>query len=679
MFWDLNKPKSTEKQLSEELKSLKSRIATFQGINDDLIGLLDLDQILYKTTKAVVDQFGGASPSIVLYDEAAKVLRVNLSSIQIPAIAYQVAKRALGDAYEDLKIPVDDPAYQQNLIIQAFKTMQIQESSDFYSIGNPFLSKATATIISSLIGSKKIVCIPLIVKNMPIGVLNIVLHKATLSPEETTTLKTFASQITLAVYNSKMYADVQSQLQQLQYKNRQQNIIFRITNTLASSLEPSEVIQLAVDLVPKEMGYMGAAILIYKPLEKTLAIEAVTRIGIPKPLLQLIPTDLSSYKFLPDDETNQELGIVRAFKTGDIVVTERLDETFFIDNNLIGNIAQALNTKAFVNMAIKMDNQIIGVIVFGLSDKAKAAVTNDDLDLMKVFTTQVELSLKNARLVREIRNNQQKERDMMDIIGHELRTPLSIIRITIGLLNEKIKKVKDGTEQEDWNKYVVRIDEALEREVKLLETMLSSTKLESNKMELHLEKVDLNRIIQDSILAIGNRAQKKGLQLKYTPSAINLALYADQVRFAEVVDNLVVNAIKYTEKGFVEIKTYEEGDFVKVAISDSGIGIPESEIPHLGEKFYRVGQYTGRLKDSQKRENLQSQDLSLGVVRPGGTGLGLYVSFNLMHLMGGDIEVQSEEGKGSTFIIKIPKYTNQPEINSGNAHEKDLFKRLGFT
>ncbi|HVX92606.1 MAG TPA: GAF domain-containing sensor histidine kinase [Candidatus Dojkabacteria bacterium] len=317
--------------------------------------------------------------------------------------------------------------------------------------------------------------------------------------------------------------------------------------------------------------------------------------------------------------------------------------------------------------------------------------SKEEIDILNIVTSQLAGYLTFATLTKDLQAQitelaqknmelaaaRKRERDMMDIIGHELRTPLSIIRITIGLLNEKIKKVKDGNEQEDWNKYVVRIDEALEREVTLLETMLSSTKIESNKMELHMEKVEINRVIQDSILAMGNKAQKKGLMLKYAPSSMNLAVYGDQIRFAEVVDNLVLNAIKYTEKGSVEIKTNEEGEFVTISITDTGIGIPEAEIPHLGEKFYRVGQYTESVQNRETREHIENDDIS--VVRPGGTGLGLYVSFNLVRLMGGEIIVKSSEGKGSTFTVKLPKYTNQPEINSGNAHEKDLFKRLGFT
>ncbi len=316
--------------------------------------------------------------------------------------------------------------------------------------------------------------------------------------------------------------------------------------------------------------------------------------------------------------------------------------------------------------------------------------SREEIDILNIVTSELAGYLSFATLTVDLQDQikalaeknaeldtaRKRERDMMDIIGHELRTPLSIIRITIGLLNEKIKKVKESSEKEDWSKYVVRIDEALEREVTLLETMLSSTKIESNKMELHMEKVEINRVIQDSILAMGNKAQKRGLMLKYSPSSHSSAIYGDPIRFAEVVDNLVLNAIKYTEKGSVEIKTEEDEAFVKIAVIDTGIGIPKNEIPHLGEKFYRVGQYTEHLKNQDQREHIEND---ISVVRPGGSGLGLYVSYNLVRLMGGEIEVESAEGKGSTFTVKLPKYTNQPEINSGNAHEKDLFKRLGFT
>ncbi|MBI2357290.1 hypothetical protein HYV12_04535 [Candidatus Dojkabacteria bacterium] len=279
--------------------------------------------------------------------------------------------------------------------------------------------------------------------------------------------------------------------------------------------------------------------------------------------------------------------------------------------------------------------------------------------------------------IQELEALRRRERDMMDIMGHELRTPLSIIRISIGLLQEKYNKRKEKDKNLDYEMYISRMREALDRETRLLEAMLNSTKIESEKMELHLEKVRVDSIVKDAMLALGGKAQKKGLQFIYEPPSKTAYVYADSVRLGEVIDNLVLNAIKYTEKGSISIKVSRTEEKITVSISDTGIGIPAADLKHLGEKFYRVGQYSNDEENRKKRQTLDEKQIFL--VKPGGTGLGLYVSFNLVKLMGGDIRVESTVGKGSTFTLTLPAYINQPDTHSRKKAEKDLFTRLGFT
>src|SRR5690606_27772354 len=122
--------------------------------------------------------------------------------------------------------------------------------------------------------------------------------------------------------------------------------------------------------------------------------------------------------------------------------------------------------------------------------------------------------------------------------------------------------------------YISRMKEALDRETRLLEAMLNSTKLESEKMELHFERVNMDNLVKDAMLAMSNKAQKKNIQLIYTPHISSPFVYADPVRLAEVVDNLVLNAIKYTEKGSVTISVVKQDDTIITSITDTGIGIP---------------------------------------------------------------------------------------------------------
>jgi len=134
--------------------------------------------------------------------------------------------------------------------------------------------------------------------------------------------------------------------------------------------------------------------------------------------------------------------------------------------------------------------------------------------------------------------------------------------------------------------------------------------------------------------------------------------YADRIRVMEILDNLIGNVVKYTDKGRIDIQARSKGENVQISVRDTGKGIPKGDIPKLGSKFYRANNYSGSK-----------------IVRPGGTGLGLYVTFRLVKLMGGKINVKSEEGKGSTFTFTLPRYTNQ-KLDSTDTMDK--FTKLGL-
>jgi two-component system phosphate regulon sensor histidine kinase PhoR len=282
---------------------------------------------------------------------------------------------------------------------------------------------------------------------------------------------------------------------------------------------------------------------------------------------------------------------------------------------------------------------------------------------------------------RELKQIRAKERDMMDIMGHELRTPLSIIKITLGALDMKVKKDPSEFGAETYKEYRPRLYEALDREIKLLETMLTSTKIDASRVELNLEDVNLTRVIEDAILSQKEKAEEKGLEIEAVDIPGDLHVYADKVRIAEVIDNFVSNAVKYTQEGHVEIHAEVVDKMVRVCVEDTGPGIPEEAMPRLGEKFFRVGQYINNGKDGENQADKDSKKTRKeklnDIVRPGGTGLGLYVSFNLIKLMGGKVTVDSEVGKGSTFCFTVPKYTDQQKKNK-TSKDKNLFARLNL-
>lgn len=264
--------------------------------------------------------------------------------------------------------------------------------------------------------------------------------------------------------------------------------------------------------------------------------------------------------------------------------------------------------------------------------------------------------------VSELEEARRKETDMIDIMGHELRTPATIVKLNAQLLEQVIQK-KDI---KSLKKYIDRIKDGVEREIKLINTLLSSAKLEGDKIEISPEEIDITKEIEMALHAHEKQAKDKKIKLINNIPKNLSTIFSDHARTVEVINNLISNAVKYTEKGSVTVEADELGDMVHIDVIDTGYGIPKKDIPNLGKKFFRVQTYI-------EAEN--SDDID--IVRPGGTGLGLYVVFSLVEKMGGSVHVTSEVGKGSVFSISLPKYTGQ---KSGVIETKsnDMFEKLGL-
>lgn len=280
----------------------------------------------------------------------------------------------------------------------------------------------------------------------------------------------------------------------------------------------------------------------------------------------------------------------------------------------------------------------------------KVKTFNKDLQ-HEIDNATVQLQQKNKQLEEQLR----KEKDMMDILGHELRTPLSIARNAVAMMKTALPKIKESDVQFELNNLYTKALENIRREVKILETVLSSTRIENNRIQITMEKVDVKDVVNVAIEGNMTDAVKKNLKLYTVSTEENILAFAARDQMQEVVDNLVSNAIKYTDKGEIRIELSKENGYVVVSVKDTGEGIPPEEIPNLGKKFYRINPY---LSDGNERMN---------VIRPGGTGIGLYVVFNLVKLMRGTIEIKSQVGVGSNFTIRIPGFNViEKEIKPSN-------------
>ncbi|MFH1544109.1 MAG: ATP-binding protein [Patescibacteria group bacterium] len=294
----------------------------------------------------------------------------------------------------------------------------------------------------------------------------------------------------------------------------------------------------------------------------------------------------------------------------------------------------------------------------------------------KVDTATEELEEKAKQLNRKNRALEkaaQRERDMMDIVGHELRTPSSIVKNALGYIKMLDRMGKLSTVK--LKKYLDKSTEAIEREIKLINTFLGATKVENGQMQFDPTKFSLTELVKQVVSENKLRASQKGLKLKYIkPKQEVPFIDADRTRIAEVIDNLITNGIKYTRRGSVEVWCDSDlrNKTVSVFIKDTGVGVSAKDQKKLFTKF-------GRIRNYIAKEERMAQ-----IVRPGGTGLGLYLAKGIVVLHGGDVDVKSSLGKGSMFTFTLPienKISKKNLINPIFAKKgnKNVFARLDLS
>jgi signal transduction histidine kinase len=230
-------------------------------------------------------------------------------------------------------------------------------------------------------------------------------------------------------------------------------------------------------------------------------------------------------------------------------------------------------------------------------------------------------------LYRKLEEVDRLKDDFISMASHELRTPLTIIR---GYA-ESLRDSKDEVE-----KSVDRINIAAKQLDDLVSDMLDVSRIEQGRMTIEKENVSPIGIISDVVSGLLPVAEDKGLNLNFKHTLQNSEqINVDPDRFRQMMVNLVGNAVKYTKKGEVNVKLSLKGDDIEIRISDTGVGMSAEAQKKLFEKFYRI-------------KTKETQDVR-------GTGLGLWITKQIVDLMGGKISVESIEGVGTHFIVTFKK------------------------
>jgi signal transduction histidine kinase len=307
------------------------------------------------------------------------------------------------------------------------------------------------------------------------------------------------------------------------------------------------------------------------------------------------------------------------------------------------DVLERMGTRALLGVPLMREDTVVGALIVGR--KVPGQFPKEIVGLLQTYATQSVLAIQNARLFRDIQeqghqlefaNERLKELDklksaFLSNVSHELRTPLAAVKSLIVNMLDGVT----GTLNDKQVRYVTGIKESTERLTRLINDLLDLSVIEKGRTELKPAHFSLNKLVDEVAENLRPTAEEKRIRLERPPVNEGVSVWADRDKIAQVLTNLIGNAVKFTSQGKVNISVHKNGAaWVEVSVADTGPGIAPGEANKIFDEFYQ-GRQSGEKKSR-------------------GVGLGLAISKKLVEMHGGKIWVESVVGQGSTFSFTVP-------------------------
>ncbi len=258
---------------------------------------------------------------------------------------------------------------------------------------------------------------------------------------------------------------------------------------------------------------------------------------------------------------------------------------------------------------------------------AKIIIITQDITASK----EIEEAAKQNLLMQQLL---EKKDEFMSVASHELKTPITTMKASIQILQ---RLIDTRAEEKLLKVFITKANEQINRLTSLINALLDNAKIQAEKLTLTISCFHIGEVIEDCIM------HSPGTHVISLKNIVSEPIEGDKNRIGQVLTNFITNAIKYSPNADeILIDTQKEGDFLKVYVTDFGIGIPEKKIDKVFDRFFRVEETSSEFS---------------------GLGLGLYISAEIIKRHNGEVGVTSEEGKGSTFWFKIPMKFNELPTN----------------
>lgn len=330
----------------------------------------------------------------------------------------------------------------------------------------------------------------------------------------------------------------------------------------------------------------------------------------------------------PTAENSETLDVLNALSLGVVVVDSSGQETF--RNKAAGEVTGMRHADLLVNEVVE---RLIRAASFGRSGSEQIELAGPPQRALDVRVSPLPDGGSIATIddITERWKLDQVRTDFVANVSHELKTP-------VGAISVLAETIEGETEDELVLRLVRRMIIESQRMARTIDDLLELSRIEMGG-EMLTAPIDLNDVANEAIERAQPIASRQGVSIEFNRSEKNCVINGDHFQLVSAVSNLVDNAVKYSDDGgLVSVSVQPVGDVVEVQVTDQGIGIPMASLERIFERFYRVDRARSR--------------------GTGGTGLGLSIVRHVVTNHGGEVNVRSREGEGSTFILRFPRNMN---------------------
>lgn len=636
--------KKPQKDLGGDIANVevyKKQIDAITEVSTLIIGKLDLDEVLGIVVKKIARTLGAFMSIVYLWDSKKQILTVK--KVDMPDTVQSFVEKYANSSIENIGYSIND---KENIFIKSIKSKSLLTTSHVHDMAVPILSRGVSEALQKIVRLKKGLSIPLIVNNEVIGILAVSWRSKNLTKNQEEVVNTFANQISIAIYNARLFSQVQQQVDKLDKQKKDLESLFELSKASIKKLRSEDTVQEILDTVPQQfshLGYVGAGFFRYDEDNKKIVVDSMTSGDVFEKLTNFSVNNGSKNGYSVVEHPSSMFA--KALLEENIITFEDFSEINPSTKNAkdIKAFQKDLGIKSGIMKKVFLRGLIPGILFIAVKREA-SEIDERDERIANSLVNSFSLAYENAQLYQktldqleevreaneELKRLDEAKTNFVSIASHQLRTPVSGVRGYLSMMFEG-----DFGELNDKQKEVAEMNLAnLERLNKLIDTFLDVTKIEAGKLVLDKELCDMSEIIAEVLREFDHQVSVKGIELTFKEPAKGSAVMCDPERIRHAVANLIDNAIKYTPEGSIEVSMEIKDDRELIKVKDTGVGLKPDEASHLFEKFVRA---SGGSR-----------------INANGSGLGLYIVKKIVEGHNGKVWVESPgEGKGATFFIEL--------------------------